>query len=873
MKLQFGRRLLAPEVLQPSDIDCGPAALQSACEGFGVVTHWTSLREACRTSIDGTSIDVVEELALELGLEAEQILVPPEMLRSDSPELLPAIAVMRAPNGAPHFVLLWRRWGRWIEIMDPAIGRRFVLSTRLTAELLSHRQAVPAATWHEWAGSSEARGSFATRLRAAGASRSQAEAWVEEALNAPDWRSIAHLGAILRFVERLKETGLAASHCRESLQALATPGTDRERLAIELTAFADARPAAEETSVEVSGAILVRLRGRRSGPSEPRLLSDHELARVRQRSTSPRAALGALLPRGGAAWGTLLAAGFGSGATVAIQALLFQALLGSAAVPLAAVDRWTLVVGVVALLALGTTWTWLRADLARRLGRRAEIRARGRLLERLRTLPDSFLARRLPADLVERLNSTTLLRDAPALLATLAGAFGQLAATVIGVAALFPVATLPIALAAFLSIFLPAVSRGLQRTAGLRSRTLRAFSGQLFLDALQGLLPVRAAAAEERFAGEHGRQVAAWKRAAGAELQMTLLAELALALSTYAAVASALVSAAREGATPGLLLLLYWAIQIPSLGDAIAASGHSLARLEGVARRLDEMLASGEEVGLVAARQPPPALDKASPGARIEFSEVALDLGGRPVLREISITIGGGERLAIVGESGAGKSTLLSLLLGWQQPTAGSIRVDGRLHDPASAALLRSETVWLDPQVTLWDRSLAANIAYGNRPGLESLRERLDLSGLDDLTFEREEGLGLRLGEGGRAISGGEAQRVRWARAAGRSGPRLVVFDEPFRGLERAERERQLEGAFDRYPGATFLCVLHDADSLAGFDRILRLNRGAIAGFDSGTAEATSAAAAGLASGPTWEGYLRWRLADGIVGPEPEGDT
>ena len=64
------RRLLVPEVVQTSAMDCGPAALKCLLEGFGIAVSYGRLREACQTDVDGTCIDTLEEVAVQLGLEA-----------------------------------------------------------------------------------------------------------------------------------------------------------------------------------------------------------------------------------------------------------------------------------------------------------------------------------------------------------------------------------------------------------------------------------------------------------------------------------------------------------------------------------------------------------------------------------------------------------------------------------------------------------------------------------------------------------------------------------------------------------------------------------------------------------------------------------
>ena len=112
------RRFLAPEVVQTSALDCGPAALKALLEGFGVPAGYDRLREACQTDLDGTSIDTIEEVAAELGMAAEQVMVPRDHLARD-PGTLPAIVVVRLPQNLTHFVLVWRRVGPFFQIVDP----------------------------------------------------------------------------------------------------------------------------------------------------------------------------------------------------------------------------------------------------------------------------------------------------------------------------------------------------------------------------------------------------------------------------------------------------------------------------------------------------------------------------------------------------------------------------------------------------------------------------------------------------------------------------------------------------------------------------------------------------------------------------------
>src|SRR5207253_1085535 len=105
------RRWMVPEVVQTSAMDCGPASLKSLLEGFGIPVSYGRLREACQTDVDGSSIDTMEEIAVQLGLEAEQVMVPVDHLLLPQSRSLPGIVVVRLPNGFTHFVVIWRVHG------------------------------------------------------------------------------------------------------------------------------------------------------------------------------------------------------------------------------------------------------------------------------------------------------------------------------------------------------------------------------------------------------------------------------------------------------------------------------------------------------------------------------------------------------------------------------------------------------------------------------------------------------------------------------------------------------------------------------------------------------------------------------------------
>ena len=149
------------------------------------------LREACQTDVDGTSIDTMEEIAVQLGLEAEQIMVPPDYLLLEETKALPAIAVVSLPTGMTHFVLLWRKHGPLVQAMDPAAGRRWLSREHLQSSLHLHTQLVPLDSWKDWATSEKFLKPLRRKLSDLGCANSRALHLTERAAAADGWRPLA----------------------------------------------------------------------------------------------------------------------------------------------------------------------------------------------------------------------------------------------------------------------------------------------------------------------------------------------------------------------------------------------------------------------------------------------------------------------------------------------------------------------------------------------------------------------------------------------------------------------------------------------------------------------------------------------------------
>jgi ATP-binding cassette subfamily B protein len=239
-----------------------------------------------------------------------------------------------------------------------------------------------------------------------------------------------------------------------------------------------------------------------------------------------------------------------------------------------------------------------------------------------------------------------------------------------------------------------------------------------------------------------------------------------------------------------------------------------------------EPLGAPDEPGAPPREETP---ESPSKGVALAFSGVSVHAGGRTILEGIDLTVAPGEHVAIVGPSGAGKSSLVGMLLGWHGPSAGQLLADGAPCHGESGWRLRRETVWVDPGVQLWNRSLLENLRYGSPDdSFARLSPAVEEARLHGLIERLPDGLETSLGEGGALVSGGEGQRVRLARAIVRDRARLVILDEPFRGLDRVQRHELLSTARKLWNEATVLCISHDVGETRAFDRVIVLEGGRI---------------------------------------------
>jgi ATP-binding cassette subfamily B protein len=798
-------------------MDCGPAALAALLIGCGKDVSYPRLRESCQTDVDGTSIDRLEELACRFGLDAEQVILPNDAVLDGCEESVPCVAVVVLPSGLTHFVVVWNVLFGYVQIMDPAVGRRWVRKDAFLDSLYQHRMLVSKKEWIQYAESHHFRTTLTHRLRKI----CQDDRWIDRIMKTAyengDWRSIASLDAVLRFA--------GAPPALRALRA------DRQRL---LHAYADhpmllsnyllpdrfqvTAVDGKPDSLSVRGAVLIQVGGFSAPPNTA--TSDSVVAHARS-TTRPSASSWWREVRAttGTSKNVLVAL---SASAIAASVTLVEGLLLRYMVDLNIPHDFVLLLGTLLILMLPLVAS-IAIDLgvlgiSQGVGRRIDIHLRTSMLERLPKIRDEYFASRLTSDLAMRGHNVSELKAMPHLQAKLVSLVARMVFLAIGLCWLMPAFALHILAGFVLSIATQLLVMPYLRECDLRSRSHLAAIGKIHLDSLRGAELIWSHNASKAVAYEHeALQVAWWRTSFHRSLATTVLDFSASVILFTLAVYLVLQGMALANLAPGTVLLLaYWAFNLPLTAHGAFTLSREIAPLHNILGRVSEVL-SEEEVYRTGARR-----DFNQP-VSIEFRDVEVVRSQTPILRSVNVVIPPGQRVAIVGPSGSGKSTLIGALLGFNSIESGKLFIHGRLVTPDDLATLRESSVILNSELYLWNKSILENLLYGTANA-----GRLDAA-LRDSEFQRDlsriaRGLDARIGENGSRLSGGEGQRLRLARSAMRLDPVLVLMDEPFRGIGKEQRTRLLERLLKVWHNATLLYVSHNVTETQGFDRILVLD-------------------------------------------------
>ena len=214
----------------------------------------------------------------------------------------------------------------------------------------------------------------------------------------------------------------------------------------------------------------------------------------------------------------------------------------------------------------------------------------------------------------------------------------------------------------------------------------------------------------------------------------------------------------------------------------------------------------------------------------IEFNDVSFSYNGHePVLKDISLHIRAGERLALVGPSGIGKTTLISLILQFYRPAAGKIYFDGQPASDLNPISLRQRIGYVSQSPRIFSGTVIDNLRYGNpEAGKEDIVQAARIVGLHDDIEKLPDGYETGLGENGTNLSEGQKQRLSIARALVKN-PDILILDEPTSALDSMTEKSFFDALPSQVNGKTVLVVSHRIPTILQADRILLLNKSGVA--------------------------------------------
>ena len=488
-----------------------------------------------------------------------------------------------------------------------------------------------------------------------------------------------------------------------------------------------------------------------------------------------------------------------------------------------------LIVMLIGLFCVQAVGGFVQTYLLGVVGERVVAQLRGELFGRLITLSLDFHASRRVGELISRLsNDVTLVRTM--LTQTVTSLLSSIIGLVGSVVILFTLSPTLLLVVLLLAPALIAVAivfgRPLQRVSTQVQDTI-ARSTTTAEEALSGIRVVKSYVREEweldrydtdlRTVVATGSRLALWRAGFGA--LMGLLGFGAIAALLWYTGHQVIDGTLGIGTLTGFLLY----------GVAIGASLGSIASLYGQFR---EGTGAIERVFEIIDTRPtivdaPDARPLGRVAGRIELDAVSFEyLPGRPVVREVSLTVPAGETLALVGPSGSGKTTLVGLIPRLWEVTAGTIRVDGIDIREVTVASLRGQIGLVAQEATLFGGTVRENILYGRLDaGSEEVVAAAVAANAHDFISVLPDGYDTVVGDRGMRLSGGQRQRVAIARAILKDPP-ILLLDEATSSLDN-ESERLVQDALDRLKvGRTTIIVAHRLSTIRAADRIAVLDDG-----------------------------------------------
>ncbi len=279
----------------------------------------------------------------------------------------------------------------------------------------------------------------------------------------------------------------------------------------------------------------------------------------------------------------------------------------------------------------------------------------------------------------------------------------------------------------------------------------------------------------------------------------------------------------------GLMAFIQYAMQILFSLLMVSSVFIMLPRASASADRINEVLQKQPEHDGQAALE----ADTLFRGGQLEFEDVTFTYPGaqEPAVRNVSFTAMPGETTAIIGGTGSGKSTLISLIPRFYEIDSGRILVNETDIKDIPLASLRNMIGMVPQRAVLFTGTVADNIRFGLADATdEEIEEALKIAQAFDFVSKMEGGIHAFIAQGGKNLSGGQKQRMSIARALVRK-PSIYVFDDSFSALDYRTGAKLQAALRKETKDAAVLIVTQRAATAMNADKILVIEKGAVAGF------------------------------------------
>ena len=259
-----------------------------------------------------------------------------------------------------------------------------------------------------------------------------------------------------------------------------------------------------------------------------------------------------------------------------------------------------------------------------------------------------------------------------------------------------------------------------------------------------------------------------------------------------------------------LALLIFPIILLGFMSTVMAQAGASYARLS-VVLMAPETRKSG-------------TLRRALRGD-LNINNVSLAFGDKQALRNVSFSVKGGTKTAVIGPTAAGKTQLLYVLLGLLEPTSGTVTYDGEPLDAYNKEDLHRQVGFVFQDSILFNMTLRENIAFSTDVTDQDLEKAISAAELRDFISSLPLGLDTVVSERGTTLSGGQKQRVMLARALALN-PKVLLLDDFTARVDTTTERAILRNIHQQYPGITLISITQKIAPVEDYDQIILLMEG-----------------------------------------------